>query len=952
MINSFTLKSLTALLILALSCVVCFGQQTKKIYLSGKDYKHPVAWEFLCSDGNNSKQWTTINVPSNWELEGFGTYTYGRWYKELQQDQPSKEEGFYRHRFKVPELFENQQVRIVFGGVMTDAQVKINGELAGQVHQGGFYQFSYDISDLLVNDTENLLEVHVKKHSDNPSVNNAERKADWWLFGGIYRPVWLEIKPQSHIDHLALDAQMDGTINLHLETQNIPKNASVVADIFPVTAQKKEFSTQRSNLNDSNETLTFKWDDIDLWTPESPNLYLLRLQLKLGDKVLHQVEERFGFRTLEFIVKDGIYLNGTKIVFKGINRHSLWPESGRSTDKEISIMDVNLIKDMNMNAVRMHYPPDDHFLDVCDSLGLFVLDELAGWHGHYDLKTGAKLIKEMVDRDVNHPSVTIWDQGNEGGWIDELDSVFQQRDPQKRLVIHPWADYKGWDTHHYPTYLTGVHRFLNGENVFFPTEFMHGTYDNGHGAGLKDFWKRYSESPLFAGGFLWAFADGAVLRSDWSGPQKYDSKGSLAADGILGPHREKEGSFYTVKELWSPIEFDPLRITQKFTGDIFISNHYLFSTLNKTKMEYSVVQLPNTMLYQDENLLTIAEGSINLPSILPGEKRKLTLDLPDNFFKGDWLKIKATDPYGREINTWTWPIHTPSYYSQKLIKTTDNPTTKSSISEDEHTVELKAANIKVQIGKQDGLIKNVSNHLGTIPFNTGPIPVGFKATVDKVSISIQGNTAVCHVDYNGGIDHIKWTMYPDGRLKMHMVALKNAGRSSGFDGAFFQPDIDVFGITFSFPEQGVEGMKWLGSGPYRVWKNRIKGTNFGFWVKRYNNTITGESFENLIYPEFKGYHANLVAASLEANKNSFKVFSESEKVFLRLFTPEEPKNGFKGSKGYPDFPEGDISFLYEIPAMHSFKPVSQHGPNSQPTNIRIKSGDDGISMILWLDFRN
>lgn len=952
MIHTFYSRTKIGVLTLVLSAAVCFGQQTQKIYLSGTDFENPVAWEFFCTDGQHSNTWTTIDVPSNWELQGFGEYTYGRWYKELQQDEPSKEEGFYKHRFKVPKRYKDQQVRIVFGGVMTDAEVKVNGKLAGAIHQGGFYEFGYDISELLSTDGDNLLEVHVKKHSDNSSVNNAERRADWWLFGGIYRPVWLEIKPKSRITHFAIDAKMDGKLNLSFQGENLPKNAYIEADIIPVTAHKKDFPTQKRSLDSAKQTISFQWEDIEVWTPETPHLYLLRLQLKMGDQLLHQVEERFGFRTLEFKLKDGIYLNGTKVVFKGINRHSLWPESGRSTTKKLSIMDVNLIKDMNMNAVRMHYPPDDHFLDACDSLGLFVLDELAGWHGRYDEKTAAKLINEMVDRDVNHPSVTIWDQGNEGGWTDAMDSVFYQRDPQQRLVIHPWADYKGWDTHHYPTYLTGVHRFVNGENVFFPTEFMHGTYDNGHGAGLEDFWKRYSESPLFAGGFLWAFSDGAVLRSDWTGAQKYDSKGSLAADGILGPHREKEGSFYTVKQVWSPIQIDPLRITESFTGKLLISNGYLFSNLSSVKMQYKIMRLPDTMLYTDQKAQTIAEGELDLPGILPGEKRAVAMELAPNFFQGDWLELKAIDAHERHISTWTWPIHRPSYYSDKLIKKTAPKNAKASVVQSEQTVTLKAEGITVQIRKQDGLITHISNASGEVPFNNGPIPVGFKAEVDKVTLSMEGDAAVCTVDYNGGIDHIKWTMYPDGRLKMHMIALKNAGRSNGFDGAFFQPDIDVFGITFSYPEEGVSGIKWLGNGPYRVWKNRIKGTNFGFWEKQYNNTITGESFENLIYPEFKGYHANLVAASILGTQNSFKVFSGSEKVFLRLFTPEKPKNAFKGSRGHPEFPLGDISFLYEIPAMHSFKPISQHGPNSQPTNIRIKSGDDGISMLLWLDFRN
>src|SRR5690606_21596200 len=142
------------------------------------------------------------------------------------------------YQFDVPRLYEDQQVKIVFGGSMTDTQVKINGKLAGDIHQGGFYEFNYDISDLVNPQDKNLLEVHVKKHSDNPSVNNAERKADWWLFGGIYRPVWLEIRPKAHVEHLAIDAQMDGTINISLEAHDIPHNTTVVAEIFPVTAQK------------------------------------------------------------------------------------------------------------------------------------------------------------------------------------------------------------------------------------------------------------------------------------------------------------------------------------------------------------------------------------------------------------------------------------------------------------------------------------------------------------------------------------------------------------------------------------------------------------------------------------------------------------------------------------------------------------------------------------------
>lgn len=944
--------SLTLLLISLCSSYSASAQDTKKIYLSGKDFKNPVQWDFMCTGGRNSGSWSTINVPSNWELEGFGEYTYGRWYKELNQDEPSKEEGFYKFKFSVPEQYKNQHVSIVFGGAMTDTEVKINGKSAGATHQGGFYEFRYDITDLVTYGAENLLEAHVSKHSSNNTVNNAERKTDWWLFGGIYRPVWLEVSPKSFIKHVAVDAKMDGSLMADLELENCPKNSSIEASITSLTDTKTyETITIPLNSKANLQQITAKWSGVNTWDPESPNLYTLTLALKNKGETLHETKTKIGFRTLEFIKKDGIYVNGKKIIMKGINRHEIWPESGRSTDKAISELDVNLIKDMNMNAVRFHYPPATHFLEVCDSLGLFVLDELAGWQNGYDTKIGTQLIKETVQRDVNHPSVIIWDHGNEGGWNYEIDEVFHQYDPQKRIVIHPWSDFNGWDTHHYPTYLTGMHRFNNGENVFFPTEFMHGTYDNGIGAGLDDFWTRYKESPLFAGGFMWAMLDEAVLRTDWTGEQKYDSKGNLASDGVLGPHREKEGSFFTVKEVWAPIQFQPKQIGAKFDGSFLITNDYVFSNLNSCKMQYKVLQADNNMLYTASQSKIIAENTIAIPDIAPGETRAIQFEVPNNFFEGDWLEITAADKHGREIYTWSWPIHRAPFYAQKFIQ---KNTTKDRVTIDKsgNNITLKSPSATLVLNAATGEIESIKNQSKNIPFNQGPRPIGMKAEVENTAIQQYQDSVVCTVKYNGGLDHINWTMYNDGRVKMHVVMLKNAGKSSGFDGAFIQGEISKFGLTFTYPEDGVTAIKWLGNGPYRVWKNRLKGAKMGLWEKDYNQTITGESFENLVYPEFKGYHANMLAANLQSDQGDLRFFSESDKLFFRLFTPDLPKQAVSKVFPQPEFPEGNISFMYEIPGMRAFKALQDQGPESQPTNIRIKSGDEGIPMTVWFDFRN
>ena len=167
----------------------------------------------------------------------------------------------------------------------------------------------------------------------------------------------------------------------------------------------------------------------------------------------------------------------------------------------------------------------------------------------------------------------------------------------------------------------------------------------------------------------------------------------------------------------------------------------------------------------------------------------------------------------------------------------------------------------------------------------------------------------------------------------------------------FEDEISNFEFTFSYTEEKVKGMEWFGRGPYRVWKNRIRGANYGIWNKAYNNTITGADFENMVYPEFKGYHGNMYWSTIQTSESSFTVYSASDGVFLRVFTTAEPVDNKTNWQANPDFPEGDISFLYEIPAMRCFKPISQQGPKSQPSNIRIKAGDEGVHMDLWFDFK-
>jgi beta-galactosidase/beta-glucuronidase len=140
----------------------------------------------------------------------------------------------------------------------------------------------------------------------------------------------------------------------------------------PVTAKDVAF--------DGGTHLAGKIINPRLWSAETPNLYQLEVRLKLGDTVVHTVHQRFGFRTVEVRPGQGLFVNGNRVFLKGTARHSFWPDSGRTLSEQISRDDINVMKDLNANAVRSsHYPPDRHFLDACDELGLYVLDELSGW---------------------------------------------------------------------------------------------------------------------------------------------------------------------------------------------------------------------------------------------------------------------------------------------------------------------------------------------------------------------------------------------------------------------------------------------------------------------------------------------------------------------------------------------------------------------------------------------
>ncbi|MFC2098731.1 glycoside hydrolase family 2 TIM barrel-domain containing protein, partial [Bacteroidota bacterium] len=911
-------------------------------YLSGTGKDNMVEWDFYCSDGRNSGTWTTIGVPSCWEQQGFGTYNYG--HDSL--DVRATEHGLYKYSFSVPKDWKGKEVKIVFMGVMTDAEVKINGKLAGEVHQGAFYEFKYSITKLLKYGEENQLEVMVNKVSSNESVNYAERKADFWIFGGIFRPVYLQVFPKEHIERVAIDAKATGDIKAEIIV-NASSAENVKLQLKDLQGKKLQ-DIEVAGLEKTKGKWSFsaKASDIKSWNPEQPNLYQLAIVLidKKGG-TLHEFNQRIGFRTVEVLEGDGIYVNGERIRFKGVDRHSFYPESGRTTSKALSIDHVKMMKDMNMNAVRMsHYPPDVHFLDVCDSLGLFVIDEVCTWHTpHLDTEVGRKIVKEAVVRDVNHPSILLWANGNETGWNTELDDDYAIWDIQKREVIHPWNIFRKTNTLHYMHYHGLINDAYAKDKIFFPTEFLHGLYDGGHGAGLDDYWKMMWNNPLCAGGFLWDFADEAVVRTDKNGI--LDTDGNHAADGIVGPYGEKEASYFTIKEIWSPIFIEDRFIRDDFNGIFRIENRYHFTNLDACAMTARWVKFESPEGGLDYKVLT--QNKIELPGLSPGSKGTFKVEKPQNWKSADALHLTATDPGGKEIFTWTYPVKMPKELNKKNIDFTGEGEIITDIKDGQ--IHVGANGIKFTFSEKTGILKEVVKGNKVIPFNEGPVILGHSDKIDSVYLSSSNDKVeiitvfettdkspewATHQEFSS--DVIRWTIHPNGLLDLE-VEIKGKRTVLGYKG-----------ITFSFPESEVAGMKWLGDGPYRVWRNRIKGTKFQVWENDYNNTITGES--GFVYPEFKGFFSSLYWAKIRGkNNNGFTVYCNSTHTFLRMLTPDQPKDPKRGS-GIPDFPEGDISFVKNIPPVGTkFQDAVSMGPHGNPENY-FGNDDDPIVIKLIFEF--
>lgn len=307
----------------------------------------------------------------------------------------------YQRKFIPDDSFRGKEVILTFEAAAHEATVYLNGELLG-VHSCGYTAFSFDISDKLIFGKENLITVKLDSR-ESLNVPPFGFVVDYMTYGGIYRDVYLIVKDRPSIEDVFFMPSVDlkdnsGTLSCQVTSNGNGRFAVYLND-------KKIGETDRADFS-------FECGKVKLWDTDRPELYTARVDMISKGKVTDSFSAQIGFRKSEFRT-DGYYLNGRKVLIRGLNRHQSYPYAGYAMPASMQKLDVSILKDeLGVNAVRTsHYPQSQDFIDECDRRGLLVFTEFPGWQ-HIGDKAwqdqGVKNLEEMVIQYRNHPSIILW----------------------------------------------------------------------------------------------------------------------------------------------------------------------------------------------------------------------------------------------------------------------------------------------------------------------------------------------------------------------------------------------------------------------------------------------------------------------------------------------------------------------------------------------------------------
>lgn len=674
--------------------------------------------DFYRTDYDDSA-WDDFAVPANWEVHGYGTPIYASAGYVFRIDPPyvmrepkptyttfteRNPVGQYRRSFTLPAAWDGDggQTFIRFDGVMSAFYVWVNGERVGY-SQGSMEPSEFNITPYL-HPGQNSVAVEVYRYSDGSYLEDQ----DFWRFGGIHRDVTLFHTPAIRIRDYAVRTlphegyedftlQVDPQLSVYgsergegykvvarltdAEGQEVftgEADARPILDLDHKASVMNEWYPQRGPRKLGRITATIRAPH--RWTAETPYLYTLDLALR--DSLGHDVERirsRVGFRSVE--VSGGqVLVNGRPIRFRGVNRHEHDPREARVMNEDLMLQDILLMKRANINAVRTsHYPNHPRFYELCDSLGLYVMDEAdieehglrgtlasrSDWHAAF-LDRAVR----MAERDKNHPCIVFWSMGNESGygpnfaaisaWLKDFDptrpihyegaqGVDGAPDPQTVDVISRFyprtqAEYlnpgipEGADAERAENArwerLLSIAERTNDDRPVLTSEYAHSM---GNALGnFQEYWDEIYSNHRMLGGFIWDWVDQGIIRTLPDGREQVayggdfgdvPNLGAFCNNGIVRCDRSITPKYLEVKHVYQPV-YMKLAHWDASTGTcaVELTNHNHHIGVDGYRCLWTL----------RANGRQVGNGEVELPFIMPAESKNVTVDLAKYLKKVDW----------------------------------------------------------------------------------------------------------------------------------------------------------------------------------------------------------------------------------------------------------------------------------------------------------------------------
>lgn len=707
--------------------------------------------EFFATDFDDS-DWDSIEVPSNWEIQGYGIAIYSNITYPFPKDEPNipandNPVGSYRLNFELPADWKQKEIFINFDGVSSAFYLWINGKKVGY-SQGSRTPAEFAITEF-VKPGQNILAVEVYRWCDGSYLEDQ----DFWRLSGIFRDVYLQARPANYLRDVRIVTDLDENF-IHAELTLDLKIAGALDGSVEVALKDASGKLIHSLEADLEEDLRLQMhiENPHKWTNETPYLYTLYISTKDTEgRLLEVVPQRVGFREID--IKNNIFkVNGVAIKLKGVNRHEHHPELGQVVTRDSMLRDLQLFKENNINAVRTsHYPNTPLFYDLCDEFGIWVMDE-ANIETHdysspywYDYNHGKNPIsnkpiwkdshlnrvKRMAARDKNHPSIILWSLGNEAGTGPNHDANYALL---KKEYPHRPVQYQGeyrrglpaTDIHSQMYASPGWSSELQTEwtGLVKPSLLCEYSHAMGNSNGnLKEYWDHIYATPTHMGGFVWDWMDQglkkpipkAFKKNIGVGPvksyalayggwekHKYHHDGNFCMNGLIAADWTPRPGLFALKKVHENVIVDSISLKE---GRFIIHNRFDYSNLKEMVTGKWVLTC---------NGEAVAEGSLDTLDIPAKASAAVHVELPESkasvgdeyFLTLTFHATKAYSPLVMEGHELAYSQFAIEHISVPAESPQPDRTTPLTIDEANEILKISGANgLQIEFNKRNGTIE-------------------------------------------------------------------------------------------------------------------------------------------------------------------------------------------------------------------------------------------------------